>query len=81
MGTPREDSKPERSLRRCQETSRLEDQLWILVFEEFWPVATRSTRGAGIAERDCQRDGELELHAPSGRPKRSLPHARTRIRE
>lgn len=56
MGTRTEDSKPQRSLRRCQETSRLEDQLWILVFEELWPVATRSTRGTGIGERD----GELE---------------------
>lgn len=56
----REETKPQRSLRRCQETSRLEDQLWILVFEELWPLATRSTRGPGIGERDGQRDGELE---------------------
>jgi hypothetical protein len=60
MGAPREDSKPQRALRRCQETSRLEDQLWILVFEELWPVATRSTRREAMGEWDVQRDGEFE---------------------
>lgn len=56
----REDTKPQRSLRRCHETSRLEEQLWILVFEELWPVAARSTRQASIAERESQQAGEFE---------------------
>lgn len=51
MGAVREDAKPQRLLRRCHETSRLEEQLWILAFEELWPVAARSTRRASIAER------------------------------
>jgi len=56
----REDTKSQRSLRRCHETSRLEEQLWILVFEELWPVAARSTRRASTSERDRQQAGEFE---------------------
>ena len=56
MGMPREgNSTPRRGVRRCQEGSRLEERLWVLAFEELWPVASRSTRrrdrdGCGPAE-------------------------------
>lgn len=56
MGTPREGNpKPRRAVRRCHEACRLEEQLWTLVFEELWPVVSRSTRrgvigGVGRAE-------------------------------
>jgi hypothetical protein len=36
--------KRQRTLRRCCEASRLEEDLWKLVFEELWPLASRSTR-------------------------------------
>ena len=47
MGTPREgDPKPQRAIRRCHETSRFEEQLWNLVYEELWSVVCRSARRA-----------------------------------
>jgi hypothetical protein len=59
MGTAREgDSKPRRAIRRGHEACRLEEQLWVLVFEELWPVVSRSTRR--------KRDGGGES-AESGR--------------
>lgn len=56
----REASKPQRSLRRCHETSRLEEQLWILVFEELWPVAARSPGPASMSEGDRQEAAGFE---------------------
>ena len=44
--------KPQRTLQRCCEASRLEEELWIRVFEELWPVAARSTRRRAMPETD-----------------------------
>lgn len=39
----------DRSLRRCHESGRLEEQLWNMAYEQIWPVA----RGQG--KRRTQR--------------------------
>ena len=57
MGMPREgDPKPRRAVRRCHEACRLEEQLWSLVFEELWPVVSRSTSRKAIINMD-REDG------------------------
>ena len=68
MGIPSEEhTKSQRVLRRCHETSRLEEQLWSLVFEELWPVVTRSTRRSAMAEGDSELAGELGPHRRQAR--------------
>ena len=60
MGIPNaEHTKSQRVFRRCHETSRLEEQLWSLVFEQLWPVVTRSTQRSAMVERDVELAGEL----------------------
>ena len=40
---------PERTLQRCFETNRLEEQLWTMAYDRVWPVLRRR----------CQRAKEL----------------------
>lgn len=64
MGTRRtQRSKPRGTLRRGQEPSRLEESLWKLVFEELWPVVSRTAGREATAEACGDVGGELE-----GRP-------------
>ena len=60
MGTATDgDPKPRRAVRRCHEGCRLEEQLWVLAFEELWPVVSRLTRREGIGS-----GGRAELAEP-----------------
>lgn len=53
-----ESSRRESSVRRCCEASRLEEELWKRVFEELWPVVSRSTRRCRDAETGGERESE-----------------------
>jgi hypothetical protein len=60
MGTPRDgDRKPQRAIRRCHETSRFEEQLWNLVYEELWSVVCRSVRRA-MKNGGCEQSAESD---------------------
>lgn len=67
MGTAREgNSKPRRAVRRRHEGCRLEEQLWILAFEELWPVVSRSTRRGvlgGVGREELAEPGPATAHA------------------
>lgn len=65
MGTTKDgDSRPRRVVRRCHEACRLEEQLWVLVFEELWPVVSRSAcRGGSGSRVEQPRTGRASAHA------------------
>jgi hypothetical protein len=63
-GKPRRNARG--MLRRGQEPSRLEESLWKLVFEELWPVVSRTADGEATAEACGEVAEELEgrsMHA------------------
>lgn len=61
MGTTREgEAGSRRAVRRCHEMCRLEEQLWTMVFEELWPVVSRSTRREPVAAACGEAGEELE---------------------
>jgi hypothetical protein len=67
MGTRKtQRSKPRGAVRGSQEPNRLEESLWKLVFEELWPVVSRTAGREATAEGCGEVGRERE-----GRPTRA----------
>jgi len=52
---------PERTLQRCFECSRLEEQLWAMAYEQIWPVIRHSLKRSASQGRQTPQLG-TEAH-------------------
>jgi hypothetical protein len=49
-----------RSLRRCYQGSRLEDQLWAMAYEHVWPLVCRAAMEGRPGKKPLGRDDTAE---------------------